>query len=255
MADAIDDTEAWLATPERWDTNARRGGSEEQPLARIQFASALASMVATGRAEADALDRAAGLLAAHQQKDGSWRLSDTQILGGATFYGTSLATAMARRVLARAGTASVQSPLAKASFWLRTTSPATVLDASAVLLGLERDSDPQAAAQRQRALSILQRGQGPDGGWGPYVTSQSEPFDTALALLALTGLRPVGTFSTAPYSPRDLDAAIERGRASLLRTQNPDGSWPETTRPPNGDSYAQRISTTAWALMALFESE
>lgn len=255
VADAIDDTEAWLATPERWDTNARRGGSEEQPLARIQFASALASMVATGRAEADALDRAAGLLAAHQQKDGSWRLSDTQILGGATFYGTSLATAMARRVLARAGTASVQSPLAKASFWLRTTSPATVLDASAVLLGLERDSDPQAAAQRQRALSILQRGQGPDGGWGPYVTSQSEPFDTALALLALTGLRPVGTFSTAPYSPRDLDAAIERGRASLLRTQNPDGSWPETTRPPNGDSYAQRISTTAWALMALLESE
>lgn len=255
VADAIDDTVAWLATPERWDTNARRGGSEEQPLARIQFASALASMVAAGRAEADALGRAAGLLAAHQQEDGSWRLSDTQILGGATFYGTSLATAMARRTLARARTASVQSPLAKASAWLRSASPTTVLDASAVLLGLERDSDPEAAAQRQRALAILQRGQGPDGGWGPYVTSQSEAFDTALALLALTGLRPVGAFSIAPYSTRDLDAAIERGRASLLRTQHADGSWPETTRPPNGDSYAQRISTTAWALLALLETE
>ena len=255
VADAIDDTVAWLATPERWDTNARRGGSEEQPLARIQFASALASMVAAGRAEADALDRAAGLLAAHQQADGSWRLSDTQILGGATFYGTSLATAMARRILARARTASLQSPLAKASAWLRITSPTTVLDASAVLLGLERDSDPEAAAQRPRALAILQRGQGPDGGWGPYVNSQSEAFDTALALLALTGLRPVGAFSTAPYSIQNLDAAIERGRASLLRAQNPDGSWPETTRPPNGDSYAQRISTTAWALMALLETE
>jgi squalene cyclase len=149
----------------------------------------------------------------------------------------------------------VQSSLAKASGWLRTTSPITVLDASAVLLGLERDSDPAAATQRGRSLAILQRGQGPDGGWGPYVTSQSEAFDTALALLALAGLRPVDALSTAPYSARDLDAAIERGRASLLRTQNPDGSWPETTRPPNGDSYAQRISTTAWALMALLESE
>ncbi len=254
VTDAIGDTVAWLATPERWDTNARRGGSEEQPLARIQFASALASMVDAGRAEADALDRAAGLLVVHQQDDGSWRLSDTQMLGGATFYGTSLATAMARRILVRAKTASVRSPLAKASGWLRTTSPVTVLDASAVLLGLERDSDPAAATQRQRSLAILQRGQGPDGGWGPYVTSQSEAFDTALALLALAGLRPVDALSTAPYSARELDAAVERGRASLLRTQNPDGSWPETTRPPNGDSYAQRISTTAWALMALLET-
>jgi len=151
--------------------------------------------------------------------------------------------------------ASVQSSLAKASGWLRTTSPITVLDASAVLLGLERDSDPAAAAQRQRSLAILQRGQGPDGGWGPYVTSQSEAFDTALALLALAGLRHAEQLSTAPYSTRDLDEAIERGRASLFRTQNPDGSWPETTRPPNGDSYAQRISTTAWALMALLETD
>ena len=87
------------------------------------------------------------------------------------------------------------------------------------------------------------------------MTSQPEAFDTALALLALAGLRPIDSLSTAPYSTPDLDAAIERGRAALLRTQNPDGSWPETTRPPNGDSYAQRISTTAWALMALLESE
>ena len=139
----IDDTVAWLATPERWDTNARRGGSEEQPLARIQFASALASMVAAGRAGVwDALDRAAGLLVAHQHGDGSWRLSNTRILGGATFYGTSLATAMARRILERATTASVQSPLGESQqVAADEASPVTVLDASAVLLGLERDSD------------------------------------------------------------------------------------------------------------------
>ena len=61
-------------------------------------------------------------------------------------------------------------------------------------------------------------------------------------------------FRAAPYSTRDLDAAIERGRASLLRTGRPGRQQAETTRPPNGDSYAQRISTTAWALMALLET-
>jgi hypothetical protein len=36
--------------------------------------------------------------------------------------------------------------------------------------------------------------------------------------------------------------------------QMSDGSWPETTRPSNQESYAQRISTTGWALLALMES-
>jgi hypothetical protein len=43
-----------------------------------------------------------------------------------------------------------------------------------------------------------------------------------------------------------------RGRRFLVGAQRADGSWPETTRPPGGESYAQRISTTAWATLALF---
>jgi len=42
-----------------------------------------------------------------------------------------------------------------------------------------------------------------------------------------------------------------RGRAYLVSIQNEDGSWTETTRPPGGESYAQRISTTGWAALAL----
>ncbi len=255
IGNAIDDTLAWLATPERWDANARRGGSEELPLARIQFASALGSMAASGRAPPGALEQAARLLILHQQDDGSWRLSESQLLGGATFYGTSLATAMARGSLARAKTADAQRPLAKANAWLRTTDPVTVLDASAVLLGLERDTDPAAVLQREKALHVLQRGQGPDGGFGPYVVSRSEPFDTALAVLALAGVRNVEARSTPPNVTRDVDEAIRLARAYLVTTQNPDGSWPETTRPPNGESYAQRISTTAWSLLALLEPD
>lgn len=255
VGNALDDTLAWLATPERWDSNARRGGSEELPLGRIQFASTLLSMVAFGRAPQEALDRAAALLAVHQRADGSWRLSESQILGGATFYGTSLATALAHRVLARATTDPSRLPRAKAAAWLRTASVETVLDASAILLGLERDVDPLATAQRRRALDVLARGQGPDGGWGPYVTSQSEPFDTALAVLGLVGLRNVQDMSVAPYSEEELAAAIQRAREYLVSAQTDDGSWPETTRPPNGESYAQRISTTAWALQALLVTE
>ena len=243
---SIDDSLAWLATPERWESNARRGGSEELPLAQIQFASALSAMVSGGRAQPDALDRAAALLVVHQQNDGSWRLNESQTLGGPTFYGTSLATAVARRTLAAAKARASDPAIARANAWLRSANPATVLDASSVLFGLERDADAAAVAQRQKCLDILKRGQGPDGGWGPYLTSQSEPFDTALAVLALL---------TARNASRESAEMVSRARDYLVRSQNKDGSWPETTGPPNGESYAQRIPTTAWALLALLEVE
>ena len=105
----------------------------------------------------------------------------------------------------------------------------------------------------QRALDLLKTGQGKDGGWGAYVTSPSEPFDTALATLALATLSPR---RAAPIFTADsLTAAVTAGRGYLLRQQLADGSWNETTRPPGQSSYAQRISTTGWALLALMETE
>ena len=44
---------------------------------------------------------------------------------------------------------------------------------------------------------------------------------------------------------------IARGRGFLIAGQQEDGSWPETTRPAGGSSYAQRISTAGWATLAL----
>src|SRR4029077_11876182 len=91
------------------------------------------------------------------------------------------------------------------------------------------------------AIDLLRRGQADDGGWGPYVTSPPETFDTALALL---GLAKSGGSDQARRM-------IARGRAFLIVRQQDDGSWIETTRPPGAESYAQRISTTGWATLAL----
>jgi squalene cyclase len=92
------------------------------------------------------------------------------------------------------------------------------------------------------SLELLLAAQTGDGGWGPYKGSAPEAFDTALALLAL---------ASAGASQRD---AIARGRAYLARTQLDEGGWKETTRPPGYQSYAQHMSTTGWATLALLET-
>jgi hypothetical protein len=57
------------------------------------------------------------------------------------------------------------------------------------------------------------------------------------------------------YTAPQVSDAIARGREYLIAQQTPDGGWPETTRPANQESYAQRISTTGWALLALMATD
>ena len=118
----------------------------------------------------------------------------------------------------------------------------TITDASVCLLARQRRSRRRPAPFGTNAsLELLRRGQSDDGGWGPRASSPPEPFDTALALLAL---------AKCDQSP-DIRGMIARGRAFLIAQQQEDGSWIETTRPPGNVSYAQRISTTGWATLAL----
>lgn len=241
-AEALRDEVAWLRTPDRWSLNADEGGVKDLALARIQFAGALAALVDAGRGERDELAQAVALVAADQRADGSWPISAAAALGSPAGYGTTLATAVARRLLDRVQEPSLREAAARTDAWLRAYDIQSVLDASSVLLALGVADDAAARAQTSRALEIIARGQARDGGWGPYITSQPEPFDTALVLLAI-----------APHRDRApaIAASFTRGRQYLLSTQLPDGSWPETTRPAGNESYAQRISTTAWVLTAL----
>jgi hypothetical protein len=242
LGDALDDTLTWLRDPKRWNDKMPKGGIDDKPLARIQFASALRLAVGNRHAERGTLVEAARFVVGDQKPDGSWQLDSSQSLGSPTTYGTVLATASALRVLRSADAAIFAAAIDKGTAWLRVVKIETVLDAAGALLGLE-PADRAATAQRQHCLDVITRGQAPNGGWGPYVTSPPDVFDTALVMLALQ-----------ETSPADFAAALARARTFLIEQQLDDGSWPETTRPANQESYAQRISTSGWALLALLET-
>jgi hypothetical protein len=241
-ASSLADTNRWLARPEGWDRNGGDGPFSDKRLARIQFTVALASAVEAGQVvDRRPLLLAARRLADEQEPDGSWRLDDAGSLGTPATYGRPLATSLVRDALRVADSTGFAASIDRAGSWLRRREVKTTLDASSILLAAGRDADPAWEAPRRRALAWLRRAQSDDGGWGPYINAPPEPFDTAAALLALV------------RSPdeADLRPLVRRGRAFLIAAQGPDGAWTETTRPPGAESYAQRLSTSGWATLAL----
>ena len=234
------DTERWLIRPESWDKNGGDGPFSDKALARLQFAWSLASAVEAGRIkDREPLVRVAARLAEDQAADGSWKIDEQSRAGSPATYGQPLATWTARETLRIADLARFRPKIDRADAWLRRLPIETVMDASTVLLARAFDN-PDADRFRQ-ALEMLVRGQSKDGGWGPFAQSPPEAFDTALAVLALD------QFRDQPGVP----AMISRGRAFLVESQQEDGSWVETTRPTGNESYAQRLSTTGWATLAL----
>jgi hypothetical protein len=222
-AAALEDTTRWLARPGEWDSNRGSPLASDTKLARIQFAAALAEAAADPGALAEAADS----LLPDQEEDGSWQVDSTAEAGSPVTYGPVLATYLARRALEAAGSARYGKAIARASAWLSGVKATTVSDAAVLLM----------TGCRPECLDLIRRAQGSDGGWGPRLHAPSEVFDTALVVLALrTG------------------EIAERGRAFLIRTQLQSGGWPETTRPSGGQSYAQHISTSAWATLALLAS-
>jgi hypothetical protein len=217
---ALRDTTAWLKRPSEWDNNHGNPLASDKKLARIQFAAALAEAAD----DQPALNAAAGSLLSYQEKDGSWQVDSGAEAGSPVTYGPVLATYLVRRTLAAADATRYAGAIGRADAWLRAVHPATVPDAAVLLM---IGGEPE-------YLDLIRRAQASDGGWGPRPHTPPEVFDTALVLLAIqTG------------------EMAERGRAFLLRAQLPSGGWLETTRPSGGQSYAQHISTSAWATLAL----
>ncbi len=254
-AAALRETTSWLQRPEAWDDNALGLAFSDQVLARIQFGGALVDAMRAARVDrAGPVAAAAALVASDQREDGSWRLDASGSIGSPATYGTTLATWAALRTLRGAADERFAAPIAAAERWLRENEVKTVLDAAAVVLGLGPATDSAARRQREACLRLLVDGRAPSGAWGAYLTSPTEPFDTAVVLLALVSLADTPALAAPVVSPADLRELIADGRAFLVEEQLDDGSWIETTRPPGQQSYAQWISTTGWATLALIET-
>ena len=230
------DTTRWLLDPGNWDNNRGDPGFSDKKLARIQFAAALAQAHEAGAvSDRRVLIEAAQSLIPYQEANGSW-LVDVGAVGSPATYGTSLATYMALRTLEKADAARFAKAIVKTNQWFIATKPRSLLDAAAALLAL-----PRTGSVARRSLDFILPAQSSDGGWGPHPLTPAEPFDTAVVLLALHGLN----------EPERTRGPIARGRAFLMARQQPGGGWPETTRPPGAQSYAQHISTSGWATLAL----
>jgi hypothetical protein len=244
-ADSLADTTRWLIRPAGWDHNGGEGPFSDKRLARVVFTSTLETAVATGWVrDRAALVLAAERLALDQGADGSWPLDGEDALGSPATYGRPLATLAARNSLAATDPARFRTAIDRADAWLSKREIHSINDASVCLMERPATATPAGDDRRKRSLNLLRQGQSDDGGWGAHVNSPPEPFDTALAILALVQGQP------SPEGRR----MIARGRAFLLARQQDDGGWIETTRPPGNLSYAQRISTTAWATLALLAS-
>jgi hypothetical protein len=239
---AMADTTAWLSHPARWDHNGGDGPFSDKRLARVVFTATLATAVETEAIrDRGVLLRAAERLVLDQAADGSWPLEGEDSLGSPAAYSRPLATYLARAGLAAADPVRFRAAIARADGWLSSRELVTITDAAVGLLAVAGMEPSAAAARRRAALELLHHAQAGDGGWGPYRASPPEPFDTAMALLGLARCVPSD----------EVRRMIARGREYLIAQQQRDGGWIETTRPPGGESYAQRISTSGWATLAL----
>jgi squalene cyclase len=243
-------TEAFLEAPAQWASN--KGHEADEGLARLQFAAALAAAGERDLRPSDALVQAATLILADQQPDGSWMPDASDGPGSPLTWGTAVATWMARSTLIASGRQPDDFAVAQTDRWLRTVEVTSVSDAAGVVLGLGVTSDVMADTHRAKYLNRLRFAQRDSGGWGAEPNAEMPTvFDTALVLLALQQLDTDPRLARSTYRVEELRDAISRGRAYLLSQQKPDGSWPETMRGGASASDAQRVSTTAWALLAL----
>jgi hypothetical protein len=244
--EALADTVLWLSKPAGWNHNGGDGAASDKKLGRVAFTVALSTAVSTGRVkDKSPLFEAATRLIGDQEPAGAWKIDGDDTVSSPATYGRALATLLARESLFAADPVRFRPSIDRADQWLAHFEVQTISDAAVALMASAAVPAGASVLRQEQCFNLLLRGQSDDGGWGPRSASPPETFDTALVVLALARRR---------KSPEAGDI-LARGRAFLIAQQKPDGSWTETTRPSGNVSYAQRISTSGWALLALLESQ
>ena len=240
---AMEDTLDWLAAPDRWGQQKGDPNVSDQALADLQFTYALGEAIAADLIfDKGQVLEAAQLLMAHQSPEGDWIIEDSDALGSPAAPGNALATFKAWNFLSMIENPILVDSHQKAERRLLKLVPQSVTDHAVQLLLLAKLDQKKSPQVAELLLDLIQS-QTSHGGWGPYAQRPAENFDTSLAVLALI-----------PYSGQvEVLSAVDQGVSFLLKEQLEDGSWGETTRPSGGESYAQWISTSAWAAIALLE--
>ena len=249
-------TTRWLARePQRWETNGGgEGGADDKRLARIQFAHATTAAFAAALVPKAPSARPRKSSPPISRPDGSWRLDSSDSIGSPATYGTALATVFARRTLVAPELPSMKERIARADRWLARSASTTcpmrrqscLLSPIAPAVQLPDNCAPRVSFCR-KARDATAAGDR---------TSRRPPSHSTRRWPARPHALPGGVLARrADRAAKTTLDDRDRERAGLSRRQQlADGSWNETTRPAGQTSYAQRISTTAWALLALVET-
>ena len=236
----------WLEAPRKWKEANSTEVKLSPALAIIQFGNTMLAAEKKGllSVDEDRHRRAANSLIETQHPEGYWALEAIGHLGSPATYGNQLGTAMALRVLENSGSKQAEAAIQKSIRWIAQMQPQANIDLAAGVEILKRSDKSDHIKLAKTWTQLLVQQQNKNGSWGPYASRFGEPFDTAIALLAV-----------APFVSlhSEYRTALNRGRQFLIDTQESTGGWPETTRPSGGNSYAQHISTSAWALEALVQ--
>lgn len=233
---------ARLVDLELWRNPRADPRSGDERLALVQRAAALHAALAQG-AELDpaAVEGTLEALRAEQEESGCWLGSGSTELGGPVTYGPFLATAVVLEVLGARGDLASARAVRRGRAWLASAAPRATIEHAAVAWALVAPRDGRERVARDGSVAALLARGASSGGFAPWQEGPSEVFDTALALIAL---------EAQPAAP-DLARISAAARGFLECEQEPDGGWPETTRPAGGTSRAHRVSTSAWAAQAL----
>jgi hypothetical protein len=253
----LDDVTSWALAPENHaqvfpDLPLDKKRTETDYLGPLLMALGVGAIEDRNAAVEKARQRLLAHAVSQQGKDGSWNANS----GGRPPVHASRDVQTSWLLLALADSAESKdtrgpwkAQLEAAAEWLSRNPAADSHQAFAMrLLVHERLGKP--AGDLKPLVESLLGQQNDDGGWSQLKKMKSDAFATGLSLYVLSGQKAAG-----------LEKAVRRAQAFLSKTQQPDGSWPMTSRPaepsgpgPAGNLGPIRFFGTAWATVGLIRS-
>ena len=97
--------------------------------------------------------------------------------------------------------------------------------------------------RRPACLDIIVRARAPSGGWGAYVTTPTEPFDTAVVVLALAGLLEEPTLAAPGLDGVELEHLVAGGGGAGSCSPNSLKTEARSRRPVRLDNRVTRSTS------------